>query len=118
MTGAISQPELAVPAVSAVAVRVQPGRVALTWRFLRSNPLSLLGLVLVIVSFALALLAPWIAPFDPVEQSIPSRMQPPGLTHLFGTDSFGRDILSRVLYGGRLSLPLALLVVAGASLFG
>jgi peptide/nickel transport system permease protein len=118
MTGAIREGELVAPATSAVALRVQPGRSKLLWRFLKNNPLSLVGLVLVVITFVLVLAAPLIAPFDPLEQNIRSRMQPPGTTYLFGTDSFGRDVLSRVLYGGRLSLPLALVVVAGASIVG
>jgi peptide/nickel transport system permease protein len=117
MTGAVGQPELVAPVGTTVALRVQPGRGRLVWRFLRNNPLSLLGLVLVVVMFLLVLAAPLIAPFDPLEQNIRDRMQPPSRVYLFGTDSFGRDVLSRVLYGGRLSLPLAL-VVAGASVFG
>ena len=78
--------------------------------------LSLLGLVLVIIMFLLVLAAPLIAPFDPLEQNIRDRMKPPGAPYLFGTDSFGRDVFSRVLYGGRLSLPLALVVAAGAGI--
>src|SRR5688500_17511110 len=105
MTGAIRDSELAAPAPSAVALRVQPRRGRLVLRFLEHHPLSLLGLLLVFVMFVLVLAAPIIAPFDPLEQNIRSRMQAPSGTYLFGTDSFGRDVLSRVLYGGRLSLP-------------
>jgi len=118
MTGAVGQPALVAPVTGTVALRVQPGRTRLVWRFLRNNPLSLLGLVLVVVMCLLVLAAPLIAPFDPLEQNIRARMQPPGGVYLFGTDTFGRDVLSRVLYGGRLSLPLALVVVAGASIGG
>jgi peptide/nickel transport system permease protein len=110
---------LAAPApLPAAALRAPRPRLALVWGFLRRNPLALLGLTLCLLSFALALFAPLLAPYDPLEQNIRDRMQPPGLSHPFGTDSFGRDILSRVLYGGRLSLPLAVLVVVGASVFG
>src|SRR6266540_2846149 len=118
MTGAARSSELAIPLVETVAGRVRPGRLRLVWRFLRGNPLSLLGLVLVVITLILVIAAPLISPYDPLEQNIRSRMQPPGGAYLFGTDSFGRDVLSRVLYGGRLSLPLALLVVAGATLVG
>jgi peptide/nickel transport system permease protein len=110
---------LAAPApLPAAALRAPRPRLALVWGFLRRNPLALLGLTLCLLSFALALFAPQLAPYDPLEQNIRDRMQPPGLSHPFGTDSFGRDILSRVLHGGRLSLPLAVLVVVGASVFG
>src|SRR5215212_2178462 len=118
MTGAARSSELTSPVVSTVAGRARPGRSRLVWRFLRSNPLSLLGLVLVIITFVLVVAAPLISPYDPLEQNIRNRMQPPGGAYLFGTDGFGRDILSRVLYGGRLSLPLALVVVVSASVVG
>ena len=98
--------------------RARPSQLALAWRFLRRNPLALLGLALCVFSFLLAGLAPWIAPYDPLTQNISQRMLPPSPAHPFGTDSFGRDVLSRVLYGGRLSLPLAVAVVIGASVFG
>jgi peptide/nickel transport system permease protein len=94
------------------------GGVRAVWRFLRHNPLALLGLVLCLLSLSLAALAPLIAPYEPLEQNIRDRMSPPGAAHPFGTDSFRRDILSRVLYGGRLSLPLAIAVVTGASVVG
>jgi peptide/nickel transport system permease protein len=118
MAGAIRSSELTSPVVSTVAGRARPGRPRLVWRFLRSNPLSLLGLVLVVITFVLVVAAPLISPYDPLEQNIRNRMQPPGAAYLFGTDGFGRDILSRVLYGGRLSLPLALVVVVSASVVG
>lgn len=117
MTQAIST-GVALPAAAAPARRAQPSMLTQTWRFLKNNPLSLLGLVLVMVSFLLALFAPVLAPYDPLEQNIRARMQAPNVTYWFGTDNFGRDVLSRVLYGGRLSLPLALVVVAGASVVG
>jgi peptide/nickel transport system permease protein len=111
--------ELAIATPIAVAPgRASVGRTAAAWRFLRHNPLAMIGLGCCILSFALAALAPWIAPYDPLVQNIRDRMQPPSLTHPFGTDSFGRDVLSRVLYGGRLSLPLALAVVVSAGVFG
>jgi peptide/nickel transport system permease protein len=118
MAGAIRDTAIAAPALTAVALRAQPGRARLVWRFLWKNPLSLLGLVMVLVMFVLVLAAPLIAPYDPLEQNIKNRMLAPGSGYLFGTDSFGRDILSRVLYGGRLSVPLALVVVIGATLVG
>src|SRR4051812_5630695 len=100
MAGAIRDGALAAPEVPAVAMRAQPSAGQAVWQFLRKNPLSLLGLVLVLVMFALTLSAPLIAPYDPLTQNIRARMQLPSGTYLFGTDSFGRDVLSRVLYGG------------------
>jgi peptide/nickel transport system permease protein len=62
--------------------------------------------------------APWIAPYDPLAQDILARMQGPGMAHWLGTDQFGRDVLSRVLYGGRASLLLSGVSVAAALLVG
>lgn len=118
MAGALQTSVGAAPAATTVARRVQPTRARLVWRFLVKNPLSLLGLIMVLVMLLLVIAAPIVAPYDPLEQNIKNRMLAPNAGFLFGTDSFGRDILSRVLYGGRLSLPLALVVVAGATLFG
>ncbi|SEL91113.1 peptide/nickel transport system permease protein [Xaviernesmea oryzae] len=69
--------------------------------------LTILGLFVLI-----ALLAPVIAPYDPIFQDAAARLQPPSFVHLFGTDNFGRDILSRVLHGARIDLQIALIGVA------
>jgi peptide/nickel transport system permease protein len=66
----------------------------------------------------LALLSPWIAPYDPVAQSILTRLKPPSGAHWLGTDQFGRDILSRILYGMRASLGVAAGAVVAALLLG
>ena len=78
---------------------------------LRANPVVVLGLVVVLIWFLLALLAPQLAPAGPLQQSIPDRLQPPNRSFLLGTDELGRDILSRVLYGGRITIPAGLAVI-------
>jgi peptide/nickel transport system permease protein len=65
-----------------------------------------------------ALLAPLLAPYDPIEQQVRQRLQGPSAAHLLGVDGLGRDVLSRVLWGGRVSLPVAAVVVLLATLFG
>lgn len=87
-------------------------------KFIRKNPLATLGAVVGVVFLIMAALAPLIAPSDPLLQDLGNRYAPPGEGHLFGTDSFGRDILSRVVYGARNSLPAGFLVVIFACLFG
>ena len=62
------------------------------------------GLALALTMVAIALAAPWIAPFDPNEQNVLLKLEPPSAEHLFGTDAFGRDVLSRVIFGARISL--------------
>jgi peptide/nickel transport system permease protein len=91
-------------------------------RFAR-NRLALVGLVIVLVLVALAVLAPVLAPSDPAKQSLPEKRARPGAKFLLGADEFGRDILSRVIYGTRVALlvgALAVLVAvaAGATLGG
>jgi peptide/nickel transport system permease protein len=62
------------------------------------------GLALAVTMVLIALAAPWIAPFDPNDQNVLLKLEPPSAGHLFGTDAFGRDVLSRVIYGARISL--------------
>lgn len=77
-----------------------------------------LGLILLTVVVFAALAAPVLAPFDPGAVDPNARLLPPGSVHLLGTDSVGRDILSRLIYGGRLSLTVGLLAVLISALFG
>jgi peptide/nickel transport system permease protein len=84
----------------------------------RHNRLAAAGCVLLAVFLVFALFAPWIAPEDPASNDLPSRLQPPSAAHWFGTDEFGRDILSRVIYGARVSLLVGASVVAGSLLIG
>ena len=83
---------------------------------LRSNPLAAAGLALVLAFVVCALLAPWIAPHDPAFIELPARLAGPSPAHWLGTDELGRDVLSRLLYGARVSLAVGGSVVA-ASLF-
>jgi peptide/nickel transport system permease protein len=63
-----------------------------------------IGLALALTMVAIAIAAPWIAPYDPNDQDVLLKLEPPSAAHLFGTDAFGRDVLSRVIYGARISL--------------
>lgn len=76
------------------------------------------GLLIVGMWLCVALFAPWLAPFDPIMQDSTVSLLPPGSTHLFGTDSFGRDIFSRVLWGARVDLQICLLGVIFPFLLG
>ena len=84
----------------------------------RRNPLMVVGLVICILWFAVSFVPNLVAPYGPLEQNIRERLQPPSVNHFFGTDQLGRDVLSRVLYGGRISLPAGLLVVVSAAIVG
>lgn len=79
---------------------------------------AVLGLFIIILLLLVALFAPIIAPYDPVQLNIMNMMQPPSMEHFFGTDEYGRDIFSRVLYGARLSVWSASLAVGFCSIGG
>ncbi|HZH51812.1 MAG TPA: ABC transporter permease [Microvirga sp.] len=78
----------------------------------------MIGLLILLVIAALALLAPWIAPYSPSRLSVVNRLKPPSEIYWFGTDEFGRDVFSRTIYAGRLSLLVGASVVAFAAAFG
>jgi len=86
--------------------------------FLRHSALARIGFAIASVLVLAALLAPLISPADPATQNLPARLQPPSLAHWMGTDELGRDILSRVLYGARISLFISICVVLGCGLTG
>jgi len=88
------------------------------WRALRKNPLSLTGLVIILGLVITAILAPYVAPYDPLRTKPLERLEPPSKLHLLGTDQLGRDILSRLLYGARISLRIAIIVAALAGSVG
>jgi peptide/nickel transport system permease protein len=77
----------------------------------RHNPLAAAGVVLVILFVILAVFAPWIASQDPASIHLPARLDPPSSAHWFGTDELGRDILSRTIYGARISMLVGSCVV-------
>ncbi|WP_119273739.1 ABC transporter permease [Taklimakanibacter deserti] len=83
---------------------------SLSQRFFREiaswSPSLKIGSALMALIVLAAIFAPWIAPFDPYEQDFNAILMPPGFPHLFGTDSLGRDIFSRVLYGARIDLVI------------
>ncbi len=87
-------------------------------RLLKKSPLAMVGTILVAIFLFIALFAPLIAPYDPIKQDLNNILQPPSKAHPFGTDTLGRDILSRVIYGARISLIIGVLVVAISSLIG
>ena len=81
-------------------------------RVARHNPLAAAGVVLVIVFILCAIFAPWFAPYDPAHINLPTRLEAPSAAHWCGTDELGRDILSRLIYGARISMLVGSSVVA------
>lgn len=78
----------------------------------RSNPALYIGSALVGLIFLMAIIGPAIAPYDPIEQDLLHRLEPPSAEHRLGTDKFGRDVLSRILYATRIDLKIGLISVA------
>jgi peptide/nickel transport system permease protein len=79
--------------------------------FGQKNLMFRVGLVICLVWIAVAVLAPLLAPCDPLFQTVNDKFLPPGAAHIFGTDKLGRDVFSRVLYGSRFSIPAGLITV-------
>src|ERR1700731_3937698 len=78
---------------------------------MRKQPLAALGVTLLLLFVACAVFAPWLAPQDPARLDLAGRLMGPSWAHWFGTDELGRDILSRTLFGARISLIVAVSVV-------
>jgi len=95
----------------------------MTWsravrEFLGHSILARVGLAAAAILLLAALFAPWITPADPAAQNLPARLASPSRAHWMGTDELGRDILSRTLYGARVSLLVSVCVVCGCGLIG
>lgn len=88
------------------------------WSIARRNPVTVAGFVMIILMAVIAICAPLIAPYSPDYSNAGSALQPPSAGHLFGTDQFGEDIFSRVLFGARYDLPIALGAVGIGLTFG
>ena len=94
------------------------GGVEIVTGTLRRNPLTLLGALIVCFLGLLAVVGPVVTPYDPAAQNLPNRLQPPSLVHPLGTDQFGRDLLTRIVYGARFSLGIGLAVTAIRAVIG
>lgn len=83
-----------------------------------SNPLALAGFIIIVLVFLLSMLAPFIAPFDPNDINVKAILLEPSMQHWMGTDGLGRDVLSRMLHGGRISLLVGLVAVGISTAIG
>ena len=88
------------------------------WARLRRNRMAMTGLALVLGLFVVALLASWLAPYDPNLIDLKQVLMPPSPAHLLGTDTLGRDVLSRIIFGSRVSLLVGFVAVGIATLIG
>jgi peptide/nickel transport system permease protein len=94
------------------------GAVSRAIRKALANPTTLIGALICLAIALAAIFAPWLAPFDPAEQNIIDRLASPGGDYLLGTDQFGRDVLSRLLWGARISLVVSLGAISAAAVVG
>lgn len=88
------------------------------WDRLKLNKLAMVGMVIVLLLVFCAIFADWVAPYDINAQDLSNRLSYPSAAHLLGTDNYGRDILSRIIYGGRISLLVSLMAVASSVIVG
>lgn len=94
------------------------GQFADMWRRFRRNKLAMAGLVVVAFLIVVALLQPFVTPYDPYDQNLMNTLATPGGSHLMGTDALGRDLFSGLLYGLRLALLVGMLTMLGAMILG
>ena len=101
------------PAVIATPRMISPAR-----RWMKRYGLAAAGGVIIVGWLLAALFAPWVSPFDPNFVDVANRLKPPSALHWLGTDALGRDVLSRIIFGARVSLTVGLVVVLVGGLFG
>jgi len=87
-------------------------------RTVRRNKLSSIGFIITLLMILIALFAPLLSPYDPIKQNIEHRLAPPGPAHWLGADGFGRDLLSRIIWGTRLSMKVGFVVVLFTTISG
>jgi peptide/nickel transport system permease protein len=90
----------------------------LFWKRFRKNKLAVSGALMVLFLFGVAIFAPWLAPYDPGQINVKKVLEGPSMEHPFGTDQLGRDVLSRMIYGSRISLLVGFVSVGIACLVG
>ncbi len=104
--------------MSNTASYTQPSALRIYASQLAQNPMGLMGLVLVLIVVGTAIFAPWLAPYDPNQIMIGPRMGAPSAAHWLGTDHLGRDLLSRVIAGGRIAMLVAVATLGAAMTIG
>ena len=113
-TGGASPRAVIDPREDAAALKIQsPGRIA--WRRFMRHRLALAGLAFIVFLFLIAIFAPLVAPHDPNQVNVNAFRTPPSSVHLLGTDSAGRDVLSRLIYGARVSLTVGVAAAVSAA---
>ena len=109
---------VAQPALATLSLREQQALTAQRPRWNRLNRNLFIGAALVLLIFLLAWAGPWLLPYDPLTQDLNVAMQPPSRDHLLGTDQFGRDVLTRILYGLRIDLQIGIIATLYTLAYG
>lgn len=91
---------------------------AIVWRRLRKNHRAMIGLSIIIIVFLLAIFAPLISPYRPSKMNLRNKLEAPSAEHWLGTDKLGRDVLSRIIYGSRISILVGLVAVGISGTIG
>src|SRR5262245_58057031 len=110
--------ELAQTSATPIALRHSTARRRFRLPAFFRSPLNVAGVVIVSLFVLAAIAAPIVAPYEPNKQNLGLRLKPPTAEHWLGTDQLGRDVLSRIVWGARISLTIGLVVVISASIFG
>ncbi|MFW5686522.1 MAG: ABC transporter permease, partial [Spirochaetota bacterium] len=110
--------DAAVPSLAGARPKHRRTQWAEVWRRLRRNWMAMLGLAIIVIIILTAIFADFIAPYDYREQDLMSVAQPPSSEHLLGTDDLGRDILSRIIHGARVSLQVGFVAVSISLIIG
>jgi peptide/nickel transport system permease protein len=88
------------------------------WSVFKKSKLGMFALIFLLITITISILAPFISPYDPINQNVAERMLPPSSSHWLGTDTFGRDILSRIIHGSQASLLVGFISVMISSFLG
>ena len=88
------------------------------WYSFKKRKVAVLGMIIVLIYVFVAIFATYLAPYDPIKQDLTNMLQPPGGEHLLGTDEVGRDLLSRLIYGARISMQIGLRTIVIGFCFG
>jgi len=106
--------------ISQISLETPPrvGELRRITRVMFTRKVVVLGAIIIILMILVAAFAPWLAPYDPYETNLPEALQPPNAHHLLGTDSLGRDTLSRIIYGSRISLLVGIVSIFIAASLG
>lgn len=108
----------AAPTAETMALPVRKSPLMMFWRRFSRNKIAVVALAFILFEIIVAILAPWIAPYDPTKQDYGATWEPPSAKHWFGTDDLGRDVLSRLMSGARISISVGILAQFAQLLIG